>query len=95
MLDTLTDHLGDIPILADTGDTGMAGTTTVLVAMEAIRALEVMEVITVAEAMVAPVEDTAGDLAAIANHSAVCRMTVITSSSLSANERVRGKDTLF
>lgn len=73
----------------------MAGTTTVLVAMEAIRALEVMEVITVAEAMVAPVEDTAGDLAAIANHSAVCRMTVITSSSLSANERVRGKDTLF
>ncbi|MEC0174714.1 hypothetical protein P4H83_07495 [Paenibacillus favisporus] len=48
-----------------------------------------------AEAMVAPVEDTAGDLAAIANHSAVCRMTGNTSSRLSANEGVRGKDTLF
>ncbi|GIO61217.1 hypothetical protein J43TS9_27910 [Paenibacillus cineris] len=73
----------------------MAGTTTVLAAMEATRALEVMEVITVAEVMVAPVEDTAGDMAAIANHSAVCRMTANTSSRLSANEGVGGKDTLF
>ncbi|MGN7165775.1 hypothetical protein ACTHSJ_07995 [Paenibacillus cellulositrophicus] len=48
-----------------------------------------------AEAMVAPVEDTAGDLAAIANHSPLCRMTAITSSRLSANEGVRDKDTLF
>ncbi|MBJ9990150.1 hypothetical protein IAE55_15840 [Paenibacillus sp. S28] len=54
-----------------------------------------MEVITVAEAMVAQAEDTAGALAAIANHSAVCRMTAITSSRLSANGGVRGKDTLF
>ncbi|UYO03676.1 hypothetical protein [Paenibacillus sp. PSB04] len=77
--------------MADTGDTADTG----MAAMEATRALEVMEVITVAEVMAAPVEDTAGDLAAIANHSAVCRMTANTSSRLSANDGVRGEDTLF